>query len=73
MLRIVFKKIIFLLFLYSLFLFSISDSFHSVIEKLYICEEFFTVHAPRDTPYLIQMTRTAAANQTSFKAVKKTS
>nr|POE53878.1 g-type lectin s-receptor-like serine/threonine-protein kinase lecrk3 [Quercus suber] len=28
---------------------------------------------PRDIPYSIQMTRMAAANQTSFKAVKKTS
>ena len=41
MLRIVFKKIIFLLFLYSLFLSSISDSLHFVIEKIYSCEKIF--------------------------------
>ena len=31
------------------------------------------VHAPKDTPFSIQMTHMAPANQTSYKAVKKKS
>ena len=35
--------------------------------------EGLCVHVPKDTLYLIRMTNMEAANQTSYKAVKKTS